>query len=851
MSDLLFLKPLVAAIKINTLIELQKDKDIVLDNSVKLSITKGSLLHILDKREDSVYAQVIQPNKDTKTGILGYVHLNQGDFVFSSHKHEAVELDVVSTITGKVAVMEEFLDQSLDTEEETEKVVDHHGVVGNTHFASHFSEAGAPVKANRWKDPIYNYADYLLNSLPIKNLLEVATERLSLKFDLPLNEARDIVEEVNKDDGDLESYTYSTKKTSALTYYDAVSRKLSAATLEEMIEKLLEAYPDEDPERVKELATEAWESDDWIDPAGGMHTDYDDDDDPAAMYASKKKASTVDATIKEETLPNGYTISINSNYDSYSDEYENGEVTLYVIVAAEDGNIDNEWFGKEEDYDDAFDENGNEDMTQLKSYTQAEFVYKKFKEKYLDEKPIAGHQYELFSNKKKAFKNSRWNPADINVNDVKEYIGDPVVLHNAGYFVKGHIDAVEGEIEKIIIKDEKGEVTDLAVPFDKSDVTLYDLGIISIGTPHETKTADLSNAIPGSGNAFRDGSSAYVEDGNPNDKAEWDDYNANLDQENQRQEDKWKFKSKEELADDDFTQASKKTASFAVDLYFVNNGDGTGNIAVPGFNDIVILPLEIIDNWISENWGHSYILSSTEEGNFHGSSTVEGLYEFLINNKVNINDYVDYYGDITSADGLADYFVEIRKASKKPTKLARKSKSSFSVGDQIIDPTVEDGNPHIIEKTWMDSATSKQMYKVKGLGDLTFDEIEQYQKVGRDPKLTPDIMKDKQRYDDPSKHGYEGEQRPAKLDKLPTKQSSKKKADAEKYTCPHCNTPWDEFTTVEDVDDNGNAGIFPECPSCGNRISDIALFWRAEFEDSTLASLPYQNIEIPEEFKNI
>ena len=48
----------------------------------------------------------------------------------------------------------------------------------------------------------------------------------------------------------------------------------------------------------------------------------------------------------------------------------------------------------------------------------------------------------------------------------------------------------------------------------------------------------------------------------------------------------------------------------------------------------------------------------------------------------------------------------------------------------------------------------------------------------------------------------------------------------EETKCPQCGTLWDNSTTVEDEDDNGNVGIFPKCQKCGARISDIALSWK-------------------------
>lgn len=74
----------------------------------------------------------------------------------------------------------------------------------------------------------------------------------------------------------------------------------------------------------------------------------------------------------------------------------------------------------------------------------------------------------------------------------------------------------------------------------------------------------------------------------------------------------------------------------------------------------------------------------------------------------------------------------------------------------------------------------------------------------------------------------------------------KKKAQEswEETRCPHCGTPWDQSTTTEDEDDNGNVGVFPACSKCGNRISDIALHWPEE-EPPPWAGKHAQTVKMP------
>jgi len=111
---------------------------------------------------------------------------------------------------------------------------------------------------------------------------------------------------------------------------------------------------------------------------------------------------------------------------------------------------------------------------------------------------------------------------------------------------------------------------------------------------------------------------------------------------------------------------------------------------------------------------------------------------------------------------------------------ASRKTAYFQVGDRIRDPNDVDAKPMKIEDVKIDfgadagRSSGRVVYKVTGLGWISEIDIEKYQKVGRDPKLTPNIHKDKQDRDNPSQHGFEGEAQPKDLEKLPRKSASQK-----------------------------------------------------------------------------
>lgn len=116
--------------------------------------------------------------------------------------------------------------------------------------------------------------------------------------------------------------------------------------------------------------------------------------------------------------------------------------------------------------------------------------------------------------------------------------------------------------------------------------------------------------------------------------------------------------------------------------------------------------------------------------------------------------------------GAVEDFIENNRTGSK------KVQAYFQVGDMIKKIQDVDDKPKEVKKVYFDHASNTHMYDVATLGKITDAEIEQYTKVGKDE--TVNIWKPgKNKYDDPSKHGYEGEAQPKDLKKLPRKGSKR------------------------------------------------------------------------------
>lgn len=99
-----------------------------------------------------------------------------------------------------------------------------------------------------------------------------------------------------------------------------------------------------------------------------------------------------------------------------------------------------------------------------------------------------------------------------------------------------------------------------------------------------------------------------------------------------------------------------KGASLNKKSYIEMAVNDKGLLQLPGMKQIM-LPVDVLNKFISDNWGSEYIVSS--KNTFETLSVgPEELYEFLITNKININNYVDpsYDYDITNEDELEEYF---------------------------------------------------------------------------------------------------------------------------------------------------------------------------------------------------
>lgn len=118
--------------------------------------------------------------------------------------------------------------------------------------------------------------------------------------------------------------------------------------------------------------------------------------------------------------------------------------------------------------------------------------------------------------------------------------------------------------------------------------------------------------------------------------------------------------------------ASLEKKARYVQLLAVYQGEN-GLLQAPGLKEVIV-PLDKLNHYISDEWSKNEMIGPDhKEQSLSGSS--EGLYAFLVDNKINIDDLIntDYQFEITSQEDLEDYFNEMDSDSDIEASLKKNS----------------------------------------------------------------------------------------------------------------------------------------------------------------------------------